>query len=144
MWAEISRLAVVEQVTVLLTTHYLDEADHLADRLAIIDHGRVVAEGTPDELKSELAGDTVQLEVVDLDDISLALQRLSQIEGLTEVTATGRTLRARAELGARAIPAILAALEQAQIPVASATVARPSLDDVYLRHAGRTFEEVAR
>jgi len=129
---------------VLLTTHYLDEADHLADRLAIIDHGRVVAEGTPDELKSELAGDTVQLEVVDLDDISLALQRLSQIEGLTEVTATGRTLRARAELGARAIPAILAALEQAQIPVASATVARPSLDDVYLRHAGRTFEEVAR
>ena len=66
MWAELARLAGDEQTTVLLTTHYLDEADHLADRLAIVDHGRIVVEGTPEQLKSELRGDTVQVELVDV------------------------------------------------------------------------------
>lgn len=103
-----------------------------------------MAQGTPDELKSELAGDTVMLDVVDITDVSLALQCLSRIGGLHDLTVESRTLRARAELGARAIPTVLAALEEAQIQVASATVARPSLDDVYLRHAGHSFEEVAR
>src|SRR6476469_8952323 len=63
MWAEIARLAGDARPTVVLTTHYLDEADHLADRLAIVDRGRIVVEGTPDELKSELRGDTVHVEL---------------------------------------------------------------------------------
>ena len=63
LWAEIERLSAHEQVAVLLTTHYLDEADQLADRLAIVDHGRVVVEGTPEQLKAELNGDTVQVEL---------------------------------------------------------------------------------
>jgi ABC-2 type transport system ATP-binding protein len=57
MWAEIDRLAAAERLTILLTTHYLEEADHLANGLAIVDRGRIVAEGTPDELKGELRGD---------------------------------------------------------------------------------------
>jgi ABC-2 type transport system ATP-binding protein len=140
MWAEIARLAGDEQVTVLLTTHYLDEADRLADRLAIIDHGRVVVEGTPDELKAELHGDTVQIDLDGPDTTGAALRVLDRLPGLDGVVADGSALRARADLGARAVPAVLTALDDAGIAVASVTVARPSLDDVYLRYAGHTFE----
>jgi ABC-2 type transport system ATP-binding protein len=130
-------------MTVLLTTHYLDEADHLADRLAIIDRGRLVAEGTPDELKSELRGDAIVVELTDPADAPRALARLGSLADLRDLLHEGRTLRARADQGARAIPGVLAALEQGGVAVASATVARPSLDDVYLRHAGRAFEGAA-
>ncbi len=144
MWAEIARMASAERMTVLLTTHYLDEADHLADRLAIVDAGRIVAEGTPEELKSELRGDAVVVELADAADAPAALARLGHVGELRDLSHEGRTLRARADVGARAIPSVLAALEQGGLAVASATVARPSLDDVYLRHAGRAFEGAAR
>ena len=140
MWDEIARLASVEQLSVLLTTHYLDEADRLADRLAIVDHGRVVVEGTPDELKSRLRGDSVVVEVADHSTGAIAAERLSRINGLGDVTHEGRMVRARADEAASLIPSVLATLEQGGVRVASATVARPSLDDVYLRYAGRTFE----
>jgi len=142
MWSEIERLAHEEGVTVLLTTHYLDEADRLAARLAIVDRGRVVAAGTPDELKSELLGDAL---VVELDGtIDGALAALAQVPGVREPVLDGRVLRARANEGARAVPAVLAALESAGVPVVAATVARPSLDDVYLRYAGRSFATADR
>jgi ABC-2 type transport system ATP-binding protein len=143
MWAEIARMASVDRMTVLLTTHYLDEADHLSDRLAIVDHGRIVAEGTPDALKSELRGDSLVFELADSASGSVAAQRLSQMPSLVDVVHEGRTVRARAEQGATVIPTALTILEQDGLDVTSATVARPSLDDVYLRHAGRAFEEVA-
>jgi ABC-2 type transport system ATP-binding protein len=143
MWAEIARLSGTEQMTVLLTTHYLDEADHLAGRLAIVDGGRIVAEGTPDELKSELRGDAVQVELADAATSGSARAALERVPGLREIAADGAIVRARADSGARAVPTVLAALEDAGVVVASVTVARPSLDDVYLRHAGRTFEVAA-
>jgi ABC-2 type transport system ATP-binding protein len=141
MWSEIDRLSGDEQMTVLLTTHYLDEADRLADRLAIVDGGRVVVEGTPEELKSELRGDTVHVEL----DVAAprAALILGAVPGLRDVTVDGARLRARADSGARAVPAVLAALDGAGLVVAAVTVARPSLDDVYLRYAGRTYDEVA-
>ncbi len=143
MWAEIARMASVDRMTVLLTTHYLDEADHLSDRLAIVDHGRVVAQGSPDELKSELRGDSLLFELADPASGPVAAQRLSQMEALVDVIQEGRTVRARADRGASVMPTALAVLEQGGVDVTSATLARPSLDDVYLRHAGRAFEEVA-
>ena len=79
MWAEIARMASIERMTILLTTHYLDEADRLSDRLAIVDHGRVVAAGTPDELKSELRGDRVVFELADAAAGCVAAERLSRI-----------------------------------------------------------------
>ena len=115
MWAEIGRLTAQEQVAVLLTTHYLDEADRLADRVAVVDRGRVVVVGPPDQLKRELHGDAVSVE---LDS-------------------------AAAASAARAVPAVLAALDEAGTPAASVTVSRPSLDDVYLRHVGHTMEVAA-
>jgi ABC-2 type transport system ATP-binding protein len=142
MWAEIARLTSEERTTVLLTTHYLEEADQLAERVAIVDGGRVVVEGTPEALKSELRGDAVQVELAAPSE--RAVPALRAVVGLREVTADGVRLRARADSGARAVPAVLSALEDAAVPVVSVTVARPSLDDVYLRHVGREFtEEVA-
>ncbi|WP_432010284.1 ATP-binding cassette domain-containing protein [Streptomyces cucumeris] len=138
MWHEIAGMAADEQMTVLLTTHYLDEADHLADRLAIVDHGTVVATGTPEELKSELRGDAVQLELAEADDRAAAVLR--RVQGLREITMDGCTVRGRTDDGARALPPALAALDEAGIAVASATLARPSLDDVYLRHTGHALQ----
>ncbi|WP_436520771.1 ABC transporter ATP-binding protein [Actinoplanes sp. HUAS TT8] len=139
MWTEIGRLADDESIAILLTTHYLDEADRLADRLAIVDGGRIVAEGTPAQLKGELRGDAVHLELHQPPDGPKARQAISHVAGLRDVALDGRTLSARADDGAAAVPATLAALESAGIGVATVTVARPSLDDVYLRHAGRRF-----
>jgi ABC-2 type transport system ATP-binding protein len=139
MWQEIERLGREEGITVLLTTHYLEEADRLAADLAIVDRGRVVASGSPDELKRELRGDAVHVELES--EMNGARAGLDRLAGLRDVTIDGRTLRARADDGARAVPAVLATLDSHGVAVASVTVARPSLDDVYLRYAGRTFDE---
>src|SRR4051812_41278013 len=140
MWREIARLAAEERMTILLTTHYLEEADRLASQLAIVDRGRVVVEGTPDRLKSGLDGDAIQIELTGAGgaDARLALERVAAV---SQVEIDGRTLRARARDGGAAIPAVLAALEAHGVGAASVRVARPSLDDVYLRHAGRTFHD---
>ena len=138
MWAEIERLAREEGMTILLTTHYLEEADRLASRLAIVDRGRIVARGTPDELKNELEGDAVQVEL-EGEQGGAARAALERVGGLNDVLVEGRTLHARAANGAAAIPAVLAALEAHGVRAASVTLARPSLDDVYLRHAGRSY-----
>jgi ABC-2 type transport system ATP-binding protein len=141
MWSEIERLAREERMTILLTTHYLEEADKLAARLAIVDRGRIVARGTPHELKSELEGDTIHVELAEPD--GAAAGALERVSGLAEVLLDGRTLRARSRDGGAAIPAVLAALEAHGVRAASVTLARPSLDDVYLRYAGRAFEVAA-
>jgi ABC-2 type transport system ATP-binding protein len=141
MWGEIERLARDEQMTILLTTHYLEEADRLASQLAIVDRGRIVAEGTPDQLKAELEGDTIQVELAELDDDAAARLALEDVAGVGHASVDGRTLRARARNGAVAIPAVLTALDAHGVRAASVTLARPSLDDVYLRHAGRAFHE---
>jgi ABC-2 type transport system ATP-binding protein len=138
MWREIEHLVRDERITILLTTHYLEEADRLAAQLAIVDRGRVVAHGSPDELKSELHGDTVQVELADHDG-AVARLALERVADVGDVTIEGRTLRARVDDGGGAIPAVLAALETHGVKAASVTLARPSLDDVYLRHAGRSF-----
>jgi ABC-2 type transport system ATP-binding protein len=139
LWQEIERLAGSEQMTILLTTHYLEEADRLADQLAVVDRGRIVAQGAPEELKSELRGDAIQVELAEADGAARVEDALHAIPGLSELFSDQRLVRARAEHGARAIPAVLAALEREGLTVASVTVLRPSLDDVYLRHAGRVY-----
>jgi ABC-2 type transport system ATP-binding protein len=141
MWTEISRLANEQGLTILLTTHYLEEADNLASQLAIVDRGRVVAEGTPEGLKADLRGDAIHVELGQAEgngNVSAALEALTNI---SEVSVEGRTLHARAEDGARAVPVVLQALEARGVEVASVSVARPSLDDGYLRYTGRTFNK---
>ena len=138
MWEELERLAAHESLTVLLTTHYLEEADKLADRLAIVSRGKIVVEGAPEELKRGLRGDAVTVELED-GRSEQAAAVVGALAAVHEVGADGRVLRARVEHGGTAVPGILSALESSGIGVASVTVARPSLDDVYLHYTGRDF-----
>jgi ABC-2 type transport system ATP-binding protein len=142
LWAEIGRLSIDERLTILLTTHYLEEADRLADRLAIVDSGRVIVTGTPDDLKGELRGDAVHVDLRVTPDGDAVRAVLAGVVGVRETTLDGRRLSARADDGAASVPAVLAALDRAGVGVAAVTVARPSLDDVYLRHVGRRFADI--
>ena len=138
MWEELAVLAREELLTILLTTHYLEEADALTHRLAIVSRGRVVVQGTAEELKRGLEGEAVVVELADgaVGDAASVVRALADVH---EVSADGRLLRSRVGNGARAVPMILAALDQRGIPVESVTMHRPSLDDVYLHYTGRDF-----
>jgi ABC-2 type transport system ATP-binding protein len=141
MWDEISRLTEEDGLTILLTTHYLDEADRLASQIAIVDRGRVVAEGSPERLKAELHGDAIQIELAGPETNGRVPAALAPIEGVHEIMLEGVGLRARADSGPARVPAVLAALDAVGVKVATVAVSRPSLDDVYLRYTGRSFEE---
>ena len=139
LWAEIARLSTSEGMTILLTTHYLDEADRLASELAIVDRGRIVARGTPDGLKADLHGDAIHVVLRSADHAAAAAGLLARLDGLGNPAVDGSRISARADHAASTMPSVLSALDGAGIPVAAVTVARPSLDDVYFRHTGRAY-----
>ena len=141
LWEDISRLANEDGITVLLTTHYMEEADQLARRVAIIDRGKLVVEGAPDQLKGELLGDAIHIEFASAEAESRVREAIERLDGLSEIVVDGHSMHARAAQGATAVPGTLAALESKGLKVASVKVARPSLDDVYLHYTGRTFSE---
>jgi len=141
MWQEIERLAGGEGMTVLLTTHYLEEADRLASQLAIVDRGRVVATGSPDGLKGQLRGDVVQVDLPAGADAGVVRGVLAGLPEVRDVVIAGRDVSARSDDGAAAVPVVLGALQRAGVPAVSVAVARPSLEDVYLRHTGRRYSE---
>jgi ABC-2 type transport system ATP-binding protein len=141
MWQEIARLAGSEGLTVLLTTHYLEEADRLAGQLAIVDHGRVVATGSPDELKGALRGDVVSAQIAGDVDPHVIYGALTAVPEARDVYVADSTVSLRSDDGAAAVPMVLSALQQAGSPALSVTVARPSLDEVYLRTTGRRYRE---
>ena len=141
LWAEIARLARQDGLTVLLTTHYLEEADHLAAQLVIVDKGRVVAAGTPDELKNALGGDTVRIALSRQTDAVRAGLALETMPGVGRIVTEGGALHAQVANGASVLPALLSALDAAGVGLAGISVARPSLDDVYMHFAGRSFGE---
>jgi ABC-2 type transport system ATP-binding protein len=137
IWEEIARLASEDEITVLLTTHYLEEADELAERLAIVDRGAVVASGTPDALKATLMGDTVRIRVAELADSATIRDTLIAIAAVLDVTFDGSEVVLRATDGATAAPAALVALNDDGHEIESVMITRPSLSEVYLRFASR-------
>ncbi len=138
LWDEVGRLAR-GGLTILLTTHYLEEADRLAQRVGIVDRGQIVASGTPEELKGSLRGDLVRIDLADRTAVAAAATALAALEGVLSVIDDAGTLCARVEHGARSIPAIVGGLERAGFPIAEVTASRPSLDDVYLQATGHRF-----
>ena len=144
MWEEIARLTG-EGLTVLLTTHYLEEADRLASQLAIVDRGQVVAEGTPDELKRELRGDAIHVELDRGPRRGRAARRARRpIAGIGEVAARPAPCTPAPRTAPARCPRCWRRSRTRGFGIASVTVARPSLDDVYLRYAGRTFSAPRR
>jgi ABC-2 type transport system ATP-binding protein len=140
MWDEIRRLRELG-TTVFLTTHYLEEADALADRLAIIDHGEIVAAGTADELKRQVAGDVVTLGVNGSTEQVLETVRLQPF--VREASSEDGQVRLYVEHGETAVPQLLRVLDGAGLEAASIALHRPSLDDVFLRQTGRSLRDEA-
>jgi ABC-2 type transport system ATP-binding protein len=137
LWQEVSRLAREDGVTVFLTTQYLEEADILADRVGIIDHGRIVAEGTPDALKAEIGRPSVQAETVDRADRDALAGVLSRFGG--SVAAPPGAAAVRLESGEDLV-AVVRALDAAELRVADLQLHQPSLDDVFLAKTGRKLD----
>jgi ABC-2 type transport system ATP-binding protein len=140
VWDEVRRMHD-RGTTVFLTTHYLDEADALCDRVAIIDYGKIVAEGTPEELKRAVAGDVVTLSVAG--DQQRALDLLAGQPFVREAKLDGGSVLLYVDRGEVAMPAILRLLDGASMQLSTVELHRPSLDDVFLRQTGRSLRETA-
>ena len=141
VWDEVQRLHE-RGITVFLTTHYLDEADALCDRIAIIDYGKIVAEGTPEELKRAVAGDVVTLSVGG-DRQAAALELLKAQDFVREASSEDGLVRLYVDRGEVAMPAILRLLDSSGMQLRTMELHRPSLDDVFLRQTGRSLRETA-
>jgi ABC-2 type transport system ATP-binding protein len=135
VWDEVRRLRG-GGTTVFLTTHYMEEADALCDRIAIIDHGMIVAEGSPDQLKREITGDVVMLGLNGAAPRAVELLGGEAYVHRMETTDQG-TLRLYVDDGAVAIPQIMRTMDRAEIELESIQLYRPSLDDVFLAKTGR-------
>jgi len=140
MWDEVRRLRE-SGTTVFLTTHYLEEADALCDRIAIIDHGKIVAEGTPEDLKREIAGDVVL--VGPNGPLDAASDILKGQDFIRELTVEDEVLRLYVDRGETAMPQIIRLLDGAGVSLATLSLHRPSLDDVFFRKTGRSLRETA-
>jgi ABC-2 type transport system ATP-binding protein len=139
LWQEILRLNHQFGMTVFLTTHYLEEADRLAHRLAIMDRGSIVAEGTPTELKASIGGDVVTVEV-DYAAREKAANTLGKLDGLKELRADDAGLTLIVNDGSSVVPNVIRLLDSAGVPVGAVALAQPSLDEVFLRATGSRLE----
>ncbi len=138
-WRYVQELRREHGMTVFVTTHYLDEADGFCERLAIIDHGHLVAMGTPSELKDRLGGDvvTIRAEGTPPDFVRV----LGAVPGVTSVTAQDGSFRVKTPRGESLIPPLVEACSRAGVGLTSVSLKRPSLDEVFLEFTGREFRE---
>jgi ABC-2 type transport system ATP-binding protein len=127
--------------TVFLTTHYLEEADALCDRLMIMDHGQIVAEGTPRALKQEVSGDAILISLRPGDGAERAVPVLRAQPYVRELTAEDSQLRLYVDDGGAALPLLIRLLDQAGIGIRSISMSEPTLDDVFLRQTGRSLRD---
>ncbi|MGH2531108.1 MAG: ATP-binding cassette domain-containing protein [Thermomicrobiales bacterium] len=141
LWAHILRLRAEYGTTIFLTTHYLDEADAMAERVMIIDHGRVIADDTPERLKAKLGGDRITVATRDEADAGRAAGVAERFRSAHEVAISTATVSLRVAHGVSVLPEYLRCLEAAAVTVLTAEVTRPTLDDVFLGLTGRSLRE---
>ncbi|CAL9280004.1 ATP-binding cassette domain-containing protein [Streptomyces sp. SudanB182_2057] len=143
IWEHVLRLNKEFDTTLVFTTHYLEEADLWARRVMVIDHGRVIADDSPEKLKADLAGDRITLGVSDHADAQRAASLARALPAVHEVTVDGSKLRVRTPRGDARLPVLLRNLESVGVRVLTARLTRPTLDDVFLGLTGRTLRESA-
>ncbi|WP_020390912.1 ATP-binding cassette domain-containing protein [Kribbella catacumbae] len=140
LWDHILRMREQYSMTIVLTTHYLDEADSMAERVVVVDHGEVIADDTADALKAKLAGDQLLLTVAP-GNLARAAELTEQLLGARDVVAQGDQISVRVANGPEALPELIGAAQRTGVPVAAAQVIRPTLDDVFLNLTGRSLRE---
>ena len=141
LWSHIRELRDQHGVTVFLTTHYLDEADALSDRVLVIDHGEIVAQGTPAELKASLSGDRVSLRLSDPESLARGQSLAERLDGATLLRAEGDLLDVSLPDAAAALPELLDALAREGVALAGIEIHQPTLDDVFLSLTGRELRD---
>lgn len=141
LWEHILKLRQSSGMTIFLTTHYLDEADAMAERVMIMDGGRMIANDTPERLKADLAGDTISLTFRDAGDAATAATIAERTDGKRELSVSGAGLKLVVADGEGRLPGLIVALRDAGIDVLAASVKRPTLDDVFLGLTGRSLRE---
>lgn len=139
LWEHILGLREQHGMTLFVTTHYLDEVDRMAERVLVIDHGRIIADGTADTLKRQLAGDRVVVTVATPEQAAAVAAIAAAIPAATEVDTDATTVRVRVPHAAAALPEFLRALEAADIKVVTAETRQSTLDDVFLALTGRSL-----
>jgi ABC-2 type transport system ATP-binding protein len=144
LWEHILRLHKQHGTTIFLTTHYLDEADNMAERVLIVDHGRVIADDTPEKLKADLAGDRIMLTACGEADAARAAEIARHLPSAHDLAVDATGIDLRVTRGTAALPELLRALEAAGVHVLTAEVRRPTLDDVFLALTGRSLREAGQ
>jgi ABC-2 type transport system ATP-binding protein len=137
-WNYVRMLKKEFGMTLFMTTHYLEEADALCDRIAIIDHGKIVVVGSPEELKHSLGGDLITLAIKENEDVTGLIQK---IEHVKEVRKEDGTYRIKAEFGEVTTPFIIEALRRKGYTVTKLTLTEPTLNEVYLEYTGRSLRD---
>ncbi|RDE10681.1 ATP-binding cassette domain-containing protein [Pelagibacterium lacus] len=143
LWGHIRRLRDEMGTTVFITTHYMDEADQLCDRILVMDHGEIVAEGTQAELKKRISGDAVSFTVADTGRLEEASALAAAMEGADPPITEGGTVNLHVPDGGSALPKLLRDLDRAGIEIIGVEVKKPTLDDVFLTLTGRSLRETA-
>lgn len=141
LWEHVTRLRDEQELTIFLTTHYLDEADSVAERVIVIDDGRIIADGTPDQLKATVSGDLVRVELADSADPSRAAAAAETVATAHEIDTDSGVLSFRVAEGRTAMPEVVRAFDRADVEVRSAQIQRPTLDDVFLNLTGRRLRD---
>lgn len=144
IWDYIQRLNRVEGVTMVLTTHYMEEADNLCDRIAIIDHGKIVALDTSENLKSALGGDIITLNLnspEDAEKLSMLYNASNSTASITSISCVNSTLQLRVNKSEEAIPRLLSTAFHSGVSIQSLSLRTPTLDDVFLHHTGRGIRD---
>ncbi len=141
LWNHVRALRNKFGTTVFLTTHYMDEADSLSDRLLIIDHGTIVSEGTPKDLKKRVSGDAITLTLRDNEDAAIAAKSAAALAGASDPKIEGNVVRIQVPDGAAGLPILLREMSAAGVEAIGVEIAKPTLDDVFLALTGRTLRD---
>ncbi|UZN01986.1 ATP-binding cassette domain-containing protein [Cellulomonas sp. S1-8] len=141
LWTHVLRLRAEHDMTIVLTTHYLDEADTMAERVVVVDHGRIIADDTADALKRDLAGDRLVLTVARTDDAGALAGLLGRVPGAREVEVDGTRVTARVADAPSAAPHVVRTAAAAGLDVTEVRSERPTLDDVFLALTGRSLRD---